>query len=53
MTNTDPVADLFARIKQVEQRDGSWPGGDVVAVLCEWFAEQGYNVNASAEDEDD
>jgi len=46
-TTTD---DLFARIKQVEQPDGGWPGADVVDVLCEWFTSLGYDINAPTED---
>jgi hypothetical protein len=32
---------LFVQLKNVEQDDGSWNGGDVVAIVCEWFARLG------------
>lgn len=31
------ILDLFSRIKTIEDADGSWNGGDVVAVLADWF----------------
>lgn len=40
------VFDLFARIKQLEQGDRSWPGGDVVSVLCAWFSDHGIDPGA-------
>lgn len=38
---SNPVVELFARIKQREESDGSWPGADVVDELCAWFQEYG------------
>lgn len=35
------VLDLFRRIKSVEQPDGSWPGAEVVPLLCAWFVAHG------------
>ncbi|MGW4527802.1 hypothetical protein [Amycolatopsis sp. NPDC004378] len=40
------VLDLFGRMKDLEEGDGSWNGGDVVEALCEWFAEFGIDVDA-------
>jgi hypothetical protein len=39
------------RIKAIEEPDGSWPGGDVVDVLTEWFVSHGCDLSlAIAED---
>lgn len=38
------AANLLARIKQLEEPDGGWPGGDVVQLLTTWFAELGLDV---------
>ncbi|MDN5751592.1 MAG: hypothetical protein L0H64_24355, partial [Pseudonocardia sp.] len=35
------VLALFVQLKAVEGRDGSWDGGDVVAIVSEWFAQLG------------
>ncbi|QJY47919.1 hypothetical protein [Pseudonocardia broussonetiae] len=35
------VLDLFVQLKGVEQDDGSWNGGNVVAIVSEWFARLG------------
>lgn len=40
------VLDLFGRMKDLEESDGSWNGGDVVESLCAWFDEFGIDVNA-------
>lgn len=38
----DPtVLDLFRRIKSLERPDGSWPGAEIVPLLCAWFADRG------------
>jgi hypothetical protein len=37
---------LLAQIKQVEEPDGSWPGGDVVDVLTEWFTGLGLDIES-------
>ncbi|GAA2678944.1 MULTISPECIES: hypothetical protein [Actinosynnema] len=42
------VLDLFTRIKRIEDGDGSWSGGDTVAVLSLWFAEFGIDVSTDA-----
>jgi hypothetical protein len=45
------ISVLYARIKAIEEPDGSWPGGDVVDVLTEWFASRGCDLSlATAED---
>ena len=31
------IVTLFVQVKAVEEADGSWNGGDVVAILAEWF----------------
>lgn len=49
----EPVTDLLRRIKEVERPDGSWPGADVVPILCEWFTELGYDINVPVEDDDE
>lgn len=33
--------DLLRRIKSLEQPDGSWPGAEIVALLCDWFTDHG------------
>lgn len=40
------VLDLFGRMKDLEDGDGGWNGGDVVQELCAWFAEFGIDVDA-------
>lgn len=35
------VLALFAQLKDAEYGDGSWNGGDVVAIVSEWFARLG------------
>ncbi|MBW0115710.1 hypothetical protein [Pseudonocardia abyssalis] len=35
------VLALFVQLKSVEQNDGSWNGGNVVAIVSEWFARLG------------
>jgi hypothetical protein len=40
---------LFSEIKSIEHGDGSWPGGDVVAIVQGWFAGLGIDVDASAQ----
>lgn len=47
------VDNLFRRIKSIEQHDGSWPGGDAVSVLCEWFTELGYDIDPDEANEDE
>jgi hypothetical protein len=37
---------LLARIKQVEEPDGSWPGGDVVDVLTDYFTRLGLDIES-------
>jgi hypothetical protein len=40
------VGVLLAEIRNtIEGPDGSWNGGDTVALLCEWFTEHGYKVD--------
>jgi hypothetical protein len=50
------VQALFRVLREeVEESDGSWPGGDVVEVLCEWFKLHGFDVdgpNPYATDDD-
>ncbi|WP_034271082.1 hypothetical protein [Haloechinothrix halophila] len=43
---------LFRRIKDVEVDDGmnSWPGGDVVEQLCEWFLSLGIDPDEHSMD---
>ncbi|MER7671277.1 hypothetical protein ABTY61_22810 [Kitasatospora sp. NPDC096128] len=39
------IAGLFNQIKtDIEEDDGSWPGGDVVDALDRWFGELGIDV---------
>lgn len=38
---TAPAWDLYRRIKEIEEPDGSWPGGDVVDVLDRWLRDNG------------
>ena len=33
-------------MKELEDGDGGWNGGDTVEALCEWFAEFGIDVDA-------
>lgn len=40
------ILDLFRRMKELEDCEGSWNGGDVVEALCEWFTEYGIDVDA-------
>src|SRR4051812_28359516 len=40
------VLELFGRMKDIEDGDGGWNGGDTVDALCEWFAQFGINVDA-------
>lgn len=40
------VLDLFARMKELEDGDGGWNGGDTVDALSGWFAEFGIDVEA-------
>lgn len=41
------VLSLFARVKEIEQSDGSWNGGDIVAILTGWFDELGIDPESS------
>ncbi|MFD3381334.1 MULTISPECIES: hypothetical protein [unclassified Streptomyces] len=43
------IADLFSRIKDVEESSGDWNGGEVVAVLSQWFSELHIDVDGSAD----
>lgn len=45
-TEATPVLDLYARIKEIEQADGSWPACDVVDLLCDWFVGYGIDIEA-------
>ena len=36
---------LLASIREIEQPDGSWPGGDVVPLLTGWFADRGLSTD--------
>ncbi|MGI8817439.1 MAG: hypothetical protein ACR2G2_19735 [Pseudonocardia sp.] len=53
LTEQGPVAlppavfDLLGRLKELEHADGSWPGGDTVSVLCEWFTDLGVDPAAA------
>ncbi|MFI6029492.1 hypothetical protein [Amycolatopsis magusensis] len=40
------VLELFGRMKDLEDSDGSWNGGDTVEALCEWFTQFGIDVDA-------
>ncbi len=40
------VYDLFARLKELEDRYGCWPGADTVSVLDEWFTGLGVDPTA-------
>jgi hypothetical protein len=40
------LLDLFARIKNLECADGSWPGADVVDALVEWLVGLGIDPDA-------
>lgn len=35
------ILSLFGRLKNIEQTDGQWPGGDAVEELTDWFSELG------------
>lgn len=37
---------LLSRIREIEDSDGSWGGGDVVDVLQAWFSELGIDITA-------
>lgn len=39
------VGQLLAAIWEVAEGE-SWPGGDTVSVLCEWFTRHGYDIDA-------
>jgi hypothetical protein len=41
-----PLTKLLRRCKDLEQSNGSWPGGDIVEML---FTEHGYDINAPVE----
>ncbi|MDH6604382.1 hypothetical protein M2164_000015 [Streptomyces sp. SAI-208] len=43
------IADLFSRIKDIEESSGDWNGGEVVAVLSQWFSELHIDVDGSAD----
>ncbi|MEU9291292.1 hypothetical protein AB0D57_43410 [Streptomyces sp. NPDC048275] len=43
------IADLFSRIKDIEESSGDWNGGEVVAVLSQWFSELHFDVDGSAD----
>ncbi|MEU5297815.1 hypothetical protein [Streptomyces umbrinus] len=43
------IADLFSRIKDIEDSSGDWNGGEVVAVLSQWFSELHVDVDGSAD----
>jgi|SRR6516164_9751082 hypothetical protein len=36
--------ELLTRVKQIEEGDGSWNGGDVVELLSEWFTGLGLDI---------
>jgi hypothetical protein len=44
---------LLSRVKQIEHSDGSWPGGDTVELLCEWFTGLGFDIDAPQTEDDD
>jgi hypothetical protein len=39
---------LFARVKETEDADGSWPGGDIAVILTGWFTGCGFDIDAAA-----
>ena len=39
------VTQLLAAIWEVAEGE-SWPGGDTVSILCEWFTANGYDIDA-------
>jgi hypothetical protein len=41
-----PVLRLFGMLKEGEDSDGGWNGGDAVSALCEWFAALGLTPDA-------
>ncbi|MFG3133704.1 hypothetical protein ACGFZU_39160 [Streptomyces tendae] len=43
------IADLFSRIKDIEESSGDWNGGEVVAVLSQWFSELHIDADGSAD----
>jgi hypothetical protein len=43
------IANLFSRIKDIEESSGDWNGGEVVAVLSQWFSELHIDVDGSAD----
>jgi hypothetical protein len=43
------VADLFRRVKELEDPSGGWNGADCVEVLCEWFVDHGINPDGGFE----
>lgn len=43
------VLALFAQLKDVEGSDGSWNGGNVVAIVSEWFARLGIDPDRTVE----
>lgn len=43
------IADLFNRIKDIEESTGDWNGGEVIDVLSQWFSELHIDVDGSAD----
>ena len=43
------AAGLLARIKRIEQPDGTWPGAGVVDILTGWFTDLGFDIEAPAD----
>lgn len=43
------IADLFSRIKDIEEGTGDWNGGDVVDVLSQWFSELDLDVDGGTD----
>lgn len=41
------IADLWDRVKTIEEPDGGWPGAEVVDVLSEFFDRLGYDLTPS------
>lgn len=55
-TATKPCAavlDLHRRIKEIEEGDGTWNGGDTVDVLTQWFGDHGIPIRDNAVEDDD
>jgi hypothetical protein len=52
-TRAPEVTRLLHTIRTECEHDGSWNGGDVTSLLCEWFIALGYDIESPLPPEDD